>query len=260
MFFSLEPVKVAMFQLSQELTAFLGQTALLQNLSDESLEQVASISAQQSFQAGELLFVDGDDCQGSFLILEGQVKVFKYAETGREQIMGMLGSGDYLAGVPAFDGRRYAANANALEPLEVLFLPREPFLALVRRDPTLSFNLLTIFSHHLRRFAQLIETLSLKEVSGRIATYLLLLSHQSGHSEVVELAITKGQLAAFIGTVPETLSRVLQKMGRDGLLKLDGNTITILDFQALKARAGYHSPKVAYFRNFGTELHQLRHP
>jgi CRP-like cAMP-binding protein len=246
MIFSLEPVKAAMFQLSQELTAFLGQTALLQNLSDESLGQVARISVQQSFQAGELLFVDGDECKGSFLILEGQVKVFKYAETGREQIMGMLGPGDYLAGVPAFDGYQYAANAKALGPLTVLFLPRAPFLELVRREPTLSFNLLTIFSHHLRRFAQLIETLSLKEVSGRIATYLLLLSHQSGNREVVELAITKAQLAAFIGTVPETLSRVLQKMGRDGLLKLDGNTITILDFQALKALAGYRFPKVMF--------------
>jgi len=207
---------------------------------------VASIGTLQSFQAGDLLFADGDECQGSYLILEGQVKVFKYAETGREQIMGMLGPGEYLAGVPAFDGRRYSANAVALEPLKVLFLPREPFLELLRRDPTLSFNLLTIFSHHLRRFAQLIETLSLKEVSGRIATYLLLLSHQSGNSEVVELAITKAQLAAFIGTVPETLSRVLQKMGRDGLLKLDGNTITILDFQELTALAGCRSPRVMF--------------
>jgi CRP-like cAMP-binding protein len=235
-----------MVQLSQELTEFLGQTALLQNLSEQSLEQVASIGTLQSFQAGGLLFADGDECQGSFLILEGQVKVFKYAETGREQIMGMLGPGEYLAGVPAFDGRRYSANAVALDSLQVLFIPREPFLELLRRDPTLSFNLLTIFSHHLRRFAQLIETVSLKEVSGRIATYLLLLSHQAGNSEVVELAITKAQLAAFIGTVPETLSRVLQKMGRDGLLKLDGNTITILDFQELTALAGCRSPRVMF--------------
>jgi len=235
-----------MVQLSPELTEFLSQTALLQNLADESLEQVAAISTLQSFQAGDLLFADGDDCQGSFIILEGQVKVFKYAESGREQIMGMLGAGDYLAGVPAFDGRRYSANATALDALTVLFLPRDPFLALLRRDPTLSFNLLTIFSHHLRRFAQLIETLSLKEVSGRIATYLLLLSHQSGDRAIVELDITKAQLAAFIGTVPETLSRVLQKMGRDGLLKLDGNTITILDFPALKALAGCRSPRVMF--------------
>ena len=59
---------------------------------------MASIGTLQSFQAGDLLFADGDECQGSYLILEGQVKVFKYAETGREQIMGMLGPGEYLAG------------------------------------------------------------------------------------------------------------------------------------------------------------------
>jgi len=230
-----------MIQLSRELKEFLGKTTLLQNLSDENLEQVAKIATMQHFQSGNLLFSDGDKCHGSFIILSGQVKVFKYTETGREQIMSLLGTGEYLAGVPAFDGHCYTVCALALEAVDILYLPREPLLELLQQDVRLAFNLLTIFSQHLRQFAQLIENLSLKEVSGRLATYLLLLSRRSDSAKVVELEMTKGQLAAFMGTVPETLSRALQKMDREGLLMVDGPKITILNFSQLQKLAGCRS-------------------
>ncbi|MEM8614419.1 MAG: Crp/Fnr family transcriptional regulator [Cyanobacteria bacterium P01_H01_bin.105] len=231
-----------MIQLSQELRELLGNSELLQNLSGEGFDRIAQSAIMQTFQSGDVLFSEGEKCQGIFLILSGQVKVFKASRTGREQIMGLLGAGDCLAGVPAFDGHCYAAFAVALEFVELLYFPREAFLRLLQQDAMLAFNLLTIFSRHLRRFSQLIEDLSLKDVSGRLATYILLLSHQAANSRGVELAITKGQLAAFMGTIPETLSRALQKMGHDGLLTVDGPKIKILDFQRLQALAGDHTP------------------
>lgn len=232
-----------MIQLSQELKEFFGKTALLQNLSDESLEHIAKVASSQTFQPGDWLFSDGDECHGSFMILSGQVKVFKYTESSREQIMGLLGPGEYLAGVPAFDGHCYTACAIALEAVVTLYLPREPMLELLQQDAKLAFNLLKIFSQHLREFAHLIENLSLKEVSGRLATYLLLLSYQSGNTKVVELEMTKAQLAAFIGTVPETLSRSLQKMDHEGLLMVDGSKITILNFPQLQKLARCRSSR-----------------
>ncbi|ESA38180.1 camp-binding protein [Leptolyngbya sp. Heron Island J] len=231
-----------MIQLSQELRELLGKTQLLQNLSDERLDRIAKIAIMQTFQSGGLLFSEGERCQGSFLLLSGRIKVFKISETGREQIMGLLGAGDCLAGVPAFDGQYYTTFAVALEVVKLLYFPREAFLRLLQQDAMLAFNLLTIFSHHLRRFSQLIEDLSLKDVSGRLAAYILLLSYQTANSRGVELAITKGQLAAFMGTIPETLSRALQKMGHDGLLAVDGPRIRILDFQRLQALAGDYTP------------------
>lgn len=235
-----------MIQLSQELRELLGKTELLQNLSGERLDRIAKIAIMQTVQNGDLLFSEGERCQGIFLILSGRIKTFKISGAGREQIMGLLGAGDCLAGVPAFDGHCYAAFAVALEYVELLYFPREAFLKLVQQDAILAFNLLTIFSRHLRRFSQLIEDLSLKDVSGRLATYILRLSHQSANSRGVELAITKGQLAAFMGTIPETLSRALQKMGHDGLLTVDGPKIKILDFQRLQALAGDYNPNNRY--------------
>ena len=230
-----------MIQLSQELRELLAETEIFRSLADEQVDRIAKIAISKTFQNGDLLFSEGEKCQGFLIILTGRVKVFKVAETGREQIMGLLGAGECLAGVPAFDGHCYTASAMALEAIKLLYIPREAFLELLQQDATLAFNLLTIFARRLRRFSQLIENLSLKDVSGRLATYLLLLSHQSANNRIVELAITKGQLAALMGTVPETLSRTLQKMSRDGLLIMDGPIITLLDRQRLQTLAGCRS-------------------
>ncbi|MGL5509593.1 MAG: Crp/Fnr family transcriptional regulator, partial [Microcoleaceae cyanobacterium] len=97
-------------------------------------------------------------------------------------------------------------------------------------------------ARYLRKFAQLIEDLSLKEVPGRLATYLLDVS-QSGDNNVknlseIHLNITKTQLAALLGTIPETLSRVFSKMSQDGLIDIDGNVIKILNPAGLRVLAG----------------------
>jgi CRP-like cAMP-binding protein len=80
----------------------------------------------------------------------------------------------------------------------------------------------------------MIDDLSLKEVPGRLAAYILYLSEQGKGSQDLELAITKGQLASLLGTVPETLSRILAKMTGQGLIESDGSRIRILDQERLE--------------------------
>jgi CRP-like cAMP-binding protein len=94
-------------------------------------------------------------------------------------------------------------------------------------------NMLAIMSLRLRRFARMIEDLSLKEVPGRLATYLLLSSEQARSANRLRLDLTKVQLASLIGTIPETLSRILAKMANQGFIRLDGPTIEILDRDGL---------------------------
>jgi CRP/FNR family transcriptional regulator len=97
--------------------------------------------------------------------------------------------------------------------------------------------MLAILSKRLRRFANLIDDLSLKEVPGRLAAHLLYLSGQSEGSEQLELNITKTQLASLLGTIPETLSRILGKMSKQGLIESDGRQIKILEREALEELA-----------------------
>ena len=98
--------------------------------------------------------------------------------------------------------------------------------------------MLAVLSRRLRRFTMLIEDLSLKEVPGRLSAYLLYLSEGKGGADELTLDISKGQLASILGTIPETLSRILARMNRENLLRSEGpRSIRILNREGLEGLA-----------------------
>lgn len=216
-----------------ELRKFLANIQLWRGLPEDQLEALAKIAIAKTYTKGEIIFVEGDDGCGFFVVRYGRVKVFKQSAEGKEQILQFFGDGEHFAEVPAFDGQCFPASAVAVEKTELVFFPRPSFLELLQQHPTLAITMLAVFARHLRRFAQLIEDLSLKEVPGRLAAYLLYLSERNGKGEDVELDMTKTQLAAFLGTIPETLSRVFAKLNQEGLISLDGSRINLLNRERL---------------------------
>ena len=224
------------------LPEFLRQTQFFLNLPNDEIAALAEIALLKQYQKEELIFEQGDAGNGFFIIVTGRVKVFKLSFDGKEQILHIFNSGEHFAEVPAFDGQCFPASAQALEPTELLFFPRTAFLNLLHHHPSLAVSLLTVCSRHLRRFAQIIENLSFKDVSERLATYLLYLSQRTGNLNTIELDLTKTQLAALLGTIPETLSRVFARLTQEGLISINGSSITILDHQELIKRA-----KISFF-------------
>ena len=118
----------------------------------------------------------------------------------------------------------------------VILIPSQALLALVEQYPSLAFNLLAGLSRNLRRFANLIDTLSLKDVSSRLAGYLLELSDRQ-NANPVELDLAKGQLAAFLGTIPETLSRTFAKLTQAQLIEVEARQVKIRDCEGLRRLA-----------------------
>ena len=216
------------------LSAFLNQTTLFQDLPIEQLAEIATLAIVQFYNKGDILFHQGDEGIGFFVVKSGRIKVFKLSTDGKEQILHIFGKGSHFAEVPALDGKCFPASAAAIERSEVLFFPRQCFLTLLEQQPVLAINLLKSFARHLRRFSHLIDTLVLREVPARLAIYLLSLSEQIGNAETVELDLPKGQLAARLGTIPETLSRVFSKLSGEGLIELDGSKVRLLDLKRLK--------------------------
>ncbi|XWK90243.1 MAG: Crp/Fnr family transcriptional regulator [Phormidium sp.] len=220
------------------LQEFLGNSQMFFGLATDEVDALLSITQQQTYQKGETIFWEGDAGTGFFLVVSGKVKVFKISLEGKEQILQVFGVHEHFAEVPAFDGQAFPASAAALEKTELLFFPRTAFLELLKEHPSLAVNLLKVFARHLRRFAKVIEDLSLREVPGRLAAYLLYLSERTSNQEEVELDLTKGQLAALLGTIPETLSRVFAKLSQEEIIILNGSTVKLLDFQRLKVLGG----------------------
>lgn len=208
---------------------------LFQELPEEHQRDLATVAKDQVFKRGQLIFSEGDEGIGFYVIISGQVKIFKLSLEGKEQILHIFGPGEPIGEVAVFTGRRFPANAEALKKSRVFFFPRATFMDLIEKNPSLALNMVAVLSQRLRRFAVLIENLSLKEVPGRLAAYLLYLSRRKEGMDDLRLDIPKGQLASLLGTIPETLSRILTKMVKADMIQLGGGRrIRILEREMLE--------------------------
>ncbi len=212
----------------------IARVPLFEGLPREQIEDLSMIVTDQVFRKGEAIFSEGEEGNGFYVVITGRVKIFKLSAEGKEQILHFFGPGEPFGEVPVFTGQHFPAHATAMEESRVFFFPRKSFVDLIKRNPSLALNMLAVLSKRLRRFAALIDDLSLKEVPGRLAAYLLYLSAQNKGSKDLELTITKAQLASLLGTIPETLSRILGKLSSQGLLETDGRRIRILENEALR--------------------------
>ena len=208
--------------------------SLFEGLPRSQYEALARISVGRSYVKGQTIFSEGDEGIGFYAIATGRVKIFKLSPEGKEQILHIFGPGDIFGEVAVFTGHGYPANAEAHIQGSLLFFPKDAFVELIKKDPSLALNMLAVLSLRLRRFAALIDDLSLKEVPGRLAAYLLYLSKTSGNADDLYLDISKGQLASLLGTIPETLSRILGKMAHQGYIRTEKSRIKILDRPGLE--------------------------
>jgi len=211
----------------------LGVSLLFEGLFDQHLEDLSDIAIEKTFSRSETIFFEGDEGNGFYMVGEGKVKILKLSSSGKEHILHIFGPGEPFGEVSVFHGRPFPATAEALVKTKTLFFPRTNFTQLVEKNPAIALNMLAVLSIRLRRFATQIENLSLKEVPARLANYLIYLSEEQGRPDEIELEISKGQLASLLGTIPETLSRIFAKMSEEGLIKVNGKVISLLNRQVL---------------------------
>jgi len=215
----------------------LATIPLFQGLTAENHQQLASIVVQKLYKKNQTIFAEGDDGNGLYVVLSGRVKVFKLSHEGKEQILHIIGPGKPFGEVAVFAGEHFPAHAQAMEETKSFFIPRNAFIDVIKKNPSLAMNMLAMLSRRLRKFTALVEDLSLKEVPGRLSAYLLYLSETKQHARDLTLDISRGQLASLLGTIPETLSRILARMNSEDLIASDGRTIRILDREGLEELA-----------------------
>lgn len=206
---------------------------LFEGLPHDQIEKLNEIAIEKTHQRGETIFFEGDEGTGFYIVADGRVKIFKVSPMGKEHILHIFGAGEPFGEVPVFNGKPFPATAEALVKTKTIFFPRRKFVQLIEENPSIALNMLGVLSLRLRRFTHQIESLSLQEVPTRLANYLIYLSEEQGRDEFVELEISKGQLASLLGTIPETLSRIFAKLSEEGLIKVEGRKIHLLDRQAL---------------------------
>jgi CRP-like cAMP-binding protein len=222
-----------------DLAATLGKTALLENLSPRELHLLAARTVRKLFSAGEMLFSEGEPCNGLHIVARGRVRIFKTSMSGREQVLAVEGPGGSVAELPVFDGGPYPASGVAMEDAEIAYISRRDFQAYCMEHPEVALKVLAVVGARLRHLVGIIEELSFTTIRQRLASTLVKLAETEGRKTArgveFRLPASHQEMANQLGTVRELISRNLMRMQAEGLLDVDARQIVVKDMEGLAA-------------------------
>ena len=222
-----------------DITKQIMDIGLFHGVSPEKLRLLATQATYRKFKQGEMVIGESDPIRSFYVVITGQLKLYRSSAEGKEQTLQLLGPGDPFGLCTAFATDSFPASAMAIVDSAVLLIPGTIIETVARQEPALLLNIISILSQRLKDSMTLIESLALKEIPGRLASFLrhLLPKNAKSKNTVLELTISQRELAKILGATPEALSRALRKMAIDGILKTAGRIITVLDHKALEQLA-----------------------
>lgn len=198
----------------------IDRVPIFSNLSPEEKMEIARITSAKTFQKGEMIYSAGDPGGKLYVIHTGTVKISRINAAGREQVIRVVGPGDFIGELSLFSSVPLSDNAEALALTTLCMLDGKRLKELMAKYPSIVFKILEELSRRLEKAENLIESISLSSVEQRVAQALLSLSE--GSHEVV-LNMKKGDLASQLGMSQETLSRKLAAFQVQGLITLMGH-------------------------------------
>jgi CRP/FNR family transcriptional regulator len=225
------------------LSDHLKKVYIFSGLDETELETLSKIVKQKTFNKGDIIFFDTEPYLGFYITVTGLVKIYKISKDGKEHILHLISSYNTFAEVPLFenfneifeDSFRYPANAMALEDdTRVLLIPARQFRELLESNTKICIKMVSGFAKRLRHLNHHIEELTLKDVTRRVAGYILTEQNKAKDNDSISLNISKNDLAAYLGTIPETLSRTLKKLQEEDMITVEGKVIKICDMDRLK--------------------------
>ena len=220
-----------------DLVSVLEKTPLFSSLSQPELQQLAARTVRKLFSSGELLFSEGEPCNGLHIIVRGRVRIFKTSMSGREQVLAVNEPGESIAELPVFDGGPFPASSIAIEDTEMAFISRRDFNAYCIEHPQVALKVLSVVGARLRRLVGIIEELSFTTIRQRLIASLLKLAQSEGKPTArgieFDLPATHQELANQLGTVRELISRNLMRLQAEGILEVDARHIVVKNIKAL---------------------------
>lgn len=209
---------------------------LFANLADHQKDQLVQFTALRRFEKGEMLFLEGQAADTLYAFVSGRVKVYRLSVQGDEHIVHIVDkTGELIAEAAIFGELNYPASCEACLPSTVLTIPRQPFLNFVQNNPRVSLRLLEAYSKRLREMVTIIESLAFGDVKSRLARYILKNCSCNNGTHKCQWTISKKDLAALLGTIPETLSRTLNFYKTRGILREVDGGVEVENCERLKA-------------------------
>ena len=204
-------------------------------LSDAELGDISKYLFEKGAERGQVLLFEGDPAGHLYFVVSGAVKVYKTSAEGKEQILQIIRPGESFNDVPLLGGGVNLASAEALGKASLYTINKSDLEKIIQGYPQVALNAVNILSRQVQQLMSLVEDLSFKHVTGRVAKILLEnLANPSGPVP----RLTQQEMAAMAGTAREMVGRALKSLEEEGVIRLDRYRIIITDKEALKALAG----------------------
>lgn len=212
---------------------------IFKGLNDDEICQIHQAVVSQTFRKGEFIFQEGEPSESLYIVHKGLVKVSKFSDDGKEQIIRLLFPGDFFGQYALLEKKQHYAHAEVLEESAVCMIHKEDFRAILERSPNIAMKYMMVLSERLQAADEWIGAISLMEVERRLAKALVSF-YEKEQAAQFELPVSKKDFASLIGTTPETLSRKLVSLQSMKALKLKGRKgIELVSIDKLREIAGY---------------------
>jgi CRP-like cAMP-binding protein len=207
--------------------------SFLASLADQELDSLAECLGRRTFARGVIIFHKDSPGRTLYIIESGKVRIFVLSESGREISVNIYGPGDVFGELALLDGLPRSAAAMVVEKATVLTLHRDDFLRHLREYPHIARSIIEVLSARLRYATVYAESLVFLDVYGRVAEKLLELADrygvERGEAIEIDLQLTQAELASWVAATREHVNKVLGAFRDQGLIRIEGRKIKVLD-------------------------------
>ncbi|HEX4440053.1 MAG TPA: Crp/Fnr family transcriptional regulator [Thermoanaerobaculia bacterium] len=207
------------------------RVSLFAELEPADLQTLSQVATARHVPAGAAILREAEAGDQFFVVVKGEVKVFVDSPDGREVVLTHLQTGEFFGEMALFEGEPRSASVTALAETELVVLSRNDFFAVLSRDFSLTKKILKTLSARLRRANEVIESLALQDVGGRLARYLIRLADESGKPAIEGFFVvsrpTHQEIANSIGATRETVTRMLKQFEDRKLIRVKGQTVWV---------------------------------
>ena len=214
---------------------FLKFSPYFSGLNLAELGSVGKLIFEKEFGKGEVILFEGEPAKALYFVVSGVVKVFKTSADGKEQILYIARPGESFNDVPVFGDGPNLASAEAMGPVVLYGIKKSNLEVISREHSQVTLNIIRVLSQRVQHLVALVEDLSFRHVTDRLARILL---EHTGDGTGQGPRLTQQEMAAMAGTVREVVGRSLKVLEEDGTIRFDRHRIVITDKNALKEMAG----------------------
>jgi CRP-like cAMP-binding protein len=214
---------------------FIKSIPYFAGLNQTGIDSIRKYIFERKAERGEILLIEGEPAETLYFVVAGAVKVFKTSADGKEQIIQIIRPGESFNDVPVFGGGENLTSAEAMGPVVLNTIKKSDLEAVIREHPQVAMNVIHVLSRRVQHLVSLVEDLSFRHVTGRVAKVLL---EHTGDGTGENPRLTQQEMAAMIGTAREMVGRSLKTLENEGAIRMERNRIIITNQKALMEMAG----------------------